>query len=108
MMPVTPVSTVIEIFYPGGFAHDYHWTAHALGMRHFAIWNDTCVSPGCAWWWSRIKPWTNAVSSVFRYHTHPNEPQVNYPEGFQGTEIPVYPPTVVKVIEDRIAGLHPL
>lgn len=45
MMPVTPVSTVIEIFYPGGFAHDYHWTAHALGMRHFAIWNDTCVSP---------------------------------------------------------------
>ena len=50
MMPVTPVSTVIEIFYPQGFAHDYHWTAHALGMRHFAIWNDTCVlsslSPG--------------------------------------------------------------
>ncbi|KAI0356337.1 hypothetical protein OH77DRAFT_1520390 [Trametes cingulata] len=83
MMPVTPVSTVIEIFYPQGFAHDYHWTAHALGMRHFAIWNDT-------------------------YHTHPNEPQVNYPEGFQGTEIPVYPPTVVKVIEERIAGLHPL
>ncbi|KAI0633648.1 hypothetical protein C8Q77DRAFT_1271579 [Trametes polyzona] len=83
MMPVTPVSTVIEIFYPQGFAHDYHWTAHALGMRHFAIWNDT-------------------------YHTHPNEPQVNYPEGFQGTEIPVYAPTVVKVIEERIAGLHPL
>ncbi|KAH9858516.1 hypothetical protein C2E23DRAFT_4452 [Lenzites betulinus] len=83
MMPVTPVSTVIEIFYPQGFAHDYHWTAHALGMRHFAIWNDT-------------------------YHTFPNEPQVNYPEGFQGTEIPVYPPTVVKVIEERIAGLHPL
>ncbi|KAI0768686.1 hypothetical protein BD413DRAFT_614201 [Trametes elegans] len=83
MMPVTPVSTVIEIFYPTGFAHDYHWTAHALGMRHFAIWNDT-------------------------YHTYPNEPQVNYPDGFQGTEIPVYPPTVVKVIEERIAGLHPL
>ena len=43
MMPVTPVSSVIEIFYPGGFAHDYHWTSQALGMRHFAIWNDTCV-----------------------------------------------------------------
>ena len=42
-MPVTPVSTVIEIFYPGGFAHDYEWTARARGMRHFAIWNDTCV-----------------------------------------------------------------
>ncbi|CDO72793.1 hypothetical protein BN946_scf184994.g46 [Trametes cinnabarina] len=83
MMPVTPVSTVIEIFYPQGFAQDYHWTAHALGMRHFAIWNDT-------------------------YHTLPNKPQVNYPEGFQGTEIPVYAPTVVQVIEERIAGLHPL
>ena len=43
MMPVSPVSTVIEIFYPQGFAHDYHWTAHALGMRHFAVWNDTFV-----------------------------------------------------------------
>ena len=43
MMPVSPVSTVIETFYPQGFAHDYHWTAHALGMRHFAVWNDTFV-----------------------------------------------------------------
>ncbi|RDX47978.1 hypothetical protein OH76DRAFT_1353103 [Lentinus brumalis] len=83
MMPVTPVSTVIEIFYPKGFAHDYHWTSMALGMRHFAIWNDT-------------------------YYTHPNEPGVDYPEGFQGTEIPVYAPTVVQVIEERIAGLHPV
>ncbi|OSD01278.1 hypothetical protein PYCCODRAFT_1426009 [Trametes coccinea BRFM310] len=83
MMPVTPVSTVIEIFYPQGFAQDYHWTAHALGMRHFAIWNDT-------------------------YRTLPNKPDVSYPDGFQGTEIPVYAPTVVQVIEERIAGLHPL
>ncbi|KAI8975904.1 hypothetical protein BD414DRAFT_423543 [Trametes punicea] len=83
MMPVTPVSTVIEIFYPQGFAHDYQWTTHALGMRHFAIWNDT-------------------------YRTMPNKPDVNYPEGFQGTEIPVHAPTVVRVIEERIAGLHPL
>lgn len=100
MMPVTPVSTVIEIFYPKGFAHDYHWTSMALGMRHFAIWNDTCV------------PHTfqgDVIESRFdRYYTHPNEPGVDYPEGFQGTEIPVYPPTVVKVIEERIAGLHPV
>lgn len=34
-------SSVIEIFYPDGFAHDYEWTARALGMRHFSIWNDT-------------------------------------------------------------------
>ena len=41
MMPVTPVSTVIEIFYPTGYANDYKWTAHVLGMKHFAVWNDT-------------------------------------------------------------------
>ena len=45
---------------------------------------------------------------IYRYHTHPNLPYVDYPEGFQGTEIPVYPPTVVQVIEERIAGLHPI
>ncbi|KAL6305818.1 hypothetical protein BKA93DRAFT_776889 [Sparassis latifolia] len=79
MMPVTPISAVIEIFYPTGFAHDYQWTTHALGMRHFAVWNDT-------------------------YHTVPDKPDPNYPEGFQGTQIPVYPPTITQIIEDRIAG----
>jgi len=82
MMPVTPVSAVIEIFYPTGFAHDYQWTTHALGMRHFAVWNDT-------------------------YRTVPNKPDPNYPEGFQGTQIPVYAPTVTQIIEDRVAGLLP-
>lgn len=42
-MPPTRASTVIEIFYPGGFAHDYQWTTRALGMSHFAVWNDTYV-----------------------------------------------------------------
>ncbi len=42
-MPPTRVSTVIEIFYPGGFAHDYHWTTRALGMSHVVVWNDTLV-----------------------------------------------------------------
>jgi hypothetical protein len=31
-------------------------------------------------------------------------PQVDYPEGFQGTEIPVFGPAVAKLIEDRVAG----
>lgn len=44
MMPVTPISLVVELFYPQGFAHDYEWTTQALGMRHVAIWNDTYVS----------------------------------------------------------------
>ncbi|KAI0683381.1 hypothetical protein BC835DRAFT_1423340 [Cytidiella melzeri] len=79
MMSPTPISTVIELFFPGGFAHDYEWTARALGHKHFAVWNDT-------------------------YHTHPTLPWVAYPEGFQGTQIPVYAPTVIDIIKDRIAG----
>ncbi|TCD67077.1 hypothetical protein EIP91_000590 [Steccherinum ochraceum] len=82
LLPPTPISTVIEIFYPGGFAHDYEWTTRALGMKHFAVRNDT---------WS----------------THPRAPWVAYPEGFQGTQIPVHAPTVIKIIEDRVAGKLP-
>ena len=40
-----------------------------------------------------------------RYFGEPNMPNVDYPEGFQGIEIPVYGPTVAKLIEDRVAGL---
>lgn len=41
MMPLTPLATVIEMFYPGGFARDYQWTSTALGMRHYGVQNDT-------------------------------------------------------------------
>ena len=43
-MRPTPRSTVIEFFYPGGFAHDYEYTTRALGMVHYGFWNDRCVS----------------------------------------------------------------
>ncbi|KAK0434263.1 uncharacterized protein EV420DRAFT_1623836 [Desarmillaria tabescens] len=49
----------------------------ALGMSHIAVWNDT-------------------------YYTHPNEPDIDYPEGFQGDYIPVHGPTVARIIEDRL------
>jgi hypothetical protein len=78
LMPRTNVSAVIEMFYPGGFAHDYEWTARALGMKHFGVWNDT-------------------------YFTE-KTPKVAYPQGFQGTSIPVYGPNVASIIEKRIAG----
>lgn len=71
--------TTIEIFFPGGFAHDYEWTTRAMGGKHFGVWNDT-------------------------YFTHPDTPFVAYPEGFQGTNIPVHGPTVAKIIEDRLDG----
>ncbi|KAK7035224.1 hypothetical protein VNI00_011991 [Paramarasmius palmivorus] len=82
-MKPTPVSAVIELFYPGGFAKDYKWTTRALGMRHFAVWNDTAL-------------------------TYPNQPQyADYSEGFQGNYIPVHGPTIAKVVEDRLEGRTP-
>ena len=42
-----------------------------------------------------------------RYHTHPNLPFVEYPEGFQGTQIPVYAPNIIHIIEERVAGRLP-
>ena len=38
------------------------------------------------------------------HHTYPNKPDVDYPEGFQGNEIPVYGPGIAQLIEDRVAG----
>ncbi|KAG8929799.1 hypothetical protein FRC01_003755 [Tulasnella sp. 417] len=81
-MPLTPVSTVIEFFFPGGFTKDYEWTTRALGMRHYGVWNDT-------------------------YFTHPKEPRNAFPEGFQGNQIPVHGPSIAKLIEDRVEGRLP-
>ncbi|KAF9477432.1 hypothetical protein BDN70DRAFT_110609 [Pholiota conissans] len=77
-MKPTRASTVIEMFYPGGFAHDYYWTSRALGMSHFAVWNDT-------------------------HRTYPDKPNVDYPKGFQENSIPAHGPTVAQLIEDRVA-----
>ncbi|KAJ7043848.1 hypothetical protein C8F04DRAFT_1070648 [Mycena alexandri] len=57
-------STVIEFFYPGGFAHDYEYTTRALGMTHYGFWD----------------------SDAF---TSPDIPLPAYPEGFQGNSIPL-------------------
>ena len=43
-MKPSPRSTVIEFFYPGGFAHDYEYTTRALGMVHYGFWGDRYVS----------------------------------------------------------------
>jgi|SRR6266404_1234577 len=98
MMPITPISTVIELFYPEGYAHDYEWTTRALGMKHFAVWNDTYV---CMSFCRRL--WLNWASST----TSPEWTWPNYPEGFQGEQIPVHGPYVAKLIEDRANGKLP-
>ena len=42
-MNPTPRSTVIEFFFPQGFAHDYEYTTRALGMMHFGVWDSRYV-----------------------------------------------------------------
>lgn len=43
-MKPNPRSTVMEFFYPQGFAHDYEYTARALGMMHYGFWNNECAT----------------------------------------------------------------
>lgn len=87
----------MEIFFPGGFAHDYQWTTRALGMAHIAVWNDTYVLFSVFSWF--------LIPAVYpSYHTYETKPKVDYPEGFQGNNIPVHGPSVAQIIEDRVAG----
>ena len=63
-MKPSPKATVIEFFFPGGFAEDYEFTSRALGIKHYGFWNGESF-------------------------TSPDLPAVAYPEGFQGNEIPI-------------------
>jgi len=81
-MPLTPITAVIEMFFPKGYARDYQWTANALNMKHFGIWNDS-------------------------YVTYPELPYAVYPEGFHDFHIPVHAPFVVSLIEDWVGGQIP-
>ena len=42
-MNPTPRSTIIEFFFPDGFAHDYEYTTRALGMTHYGFWDSQYV-----------------------------------------------------------------
>jgi len=106
MMPITPISTVMELFYPEGYAHDYEWTTRALGIKHFAVRNDRYVSSLyiCIW---AIQAIVVLIRSERSSTTYPEVTYPNYPEGFQGSQIPVYGPYVAKLIEDRADGYLP-
>lgn len=43
-MKPSPSATVLEFFYPQGWAFDYEFIARGLGIAHFGFWNDRCVS----------------------------------------------------------------
>ncbi|KAI0301587.1 hypothetical protein B0F90DRAFT_1718463 [Multifurca ochricompacta] len=77
-MKPTPRSTVMEFFYPGGFAHDYEYTTRALGMVHYGFWGNS-------------------------YFSGPDVPPVAYPQGFQGNEIPIDGEVVAKLVHERLS-----
>jgi len=76
-MKPTPRSTVIEFFFPDGFAHDYEYTTRALGMTHYGFWGS-------------------------HYFTSPRFPPRKYPDGFQGNEIPIDGVVVARLCLDRL------
>jgi len=77
-MKPTARSTVMEFFFPEGFAHDYEWTTRALGMVHYGFWGS-------------------------RAFTSPDIPPVNYPEGFQGNAIPIDGTLVARICHERLS-----
>ncbi|KAI0249221.1 hypothetical protein BJV78DRAFT_1284120 [Lactifluus subvellereus] len=77
-MKPTPRSTVMEFFYPGGFAHDYEYTTRALGMVHYGFWGNSYFSGG-------------------------ETPPMAYPEGFQGNEIPIDGELVASLVHRRLS-----
>ncbi|KAI0060492.1 hypothetical protein BV25DRAFT_1992823 [Artomyces pyxidatus] len=76
-MKPSPRSTVMEFFFPGGFAHDYEYTTRALGMVHYGFWGNAAF-------------------------TRPDVPPVSYPEGFQGNSIPIDGRVVARLCHQRI------
>lgn len=94
-MKPTPRSTVMEFFYPGGFAHDYEYTARALGMVHYGFWGSEYVV-------------LFLLSELFfltgsRHFTSPDVPNPAYPDGFQGTRIPIDGEAVARLCVHRLS-----
>ena len=97
-MQPTPRSTVMEFFFPGGFAHDYEYTTRALGMVHYGFWGDRYCFSSCHW---SILVLIHAT--LCRTFTRPDVPEVAYPPGFQGNEIPIDGELVARVCIERLS-----
>ncbi|KAK7056614.1 hypothetical protein VNI00_002331 [Paramarasmius palmivorus] len=77
-MNPTPRSTVMEFFFPQGFAYDYEFTARAMGIKHYGFWGST-------------------------YFTSPSSPVPKYVEGFQGNAIPIDGAAVAELCHYRLS-----
>jgi hypothetical protein len=79
-LPATKRSTIVEIFYPGGWARDFYTIATALGHHHLGV----------------------AGTEIIRAQEYPLTMVV--PEGFHGNAIPADAATVMKCV----APTHPV
>jgi hypothetical protein len=90
-------STVMEFFYPEGFAQDYEFTTRALGMVHYGFWNDKCAVSYLLVDYLMIHKYC-----LCRTFTSPSLPTVAYPPGFQGNDIPIDGVAVARLCVDRL------
>lgn len=96
-MKPTPRSTVMEFFYPGGFAHDYEYTTRALGMVHYGFWGDRLGFVHLD------VEFPTHILAAHSYFTGGEVPPVAYPEGFQGNQIPIDGELVAKLVHRRLS-----
>jgi len=82
-MPPSPRSTVVEIFFPETYLHDYSMLSRNMGHKHYAVWNDTTITFGENEWFDGQKG--------------------GKPEDFHGKSIPVDGETVAHVVRERLA-----
>ncbi|KDR72741.1 hypothetical protein GALMADRAFT_73703 [Galerina marginata CBS 339.88] len=80
-MPQSPKATLLEIVWPKAYVFDHEIIARNLGHKHYAVWNDTEVT----------YPEGNYYKGIY------------YGDEFNSNAIPVYGPTVVKIIKDRLS-----
>ncbi|KAJ3503527.1 hypothetical protein NLJ89_g8389 [Agrocybe chaxingu] len=81
-MPATSRSTVIEIFFPQTYRHDYSMLSRNMEHAHYAVWNDTTLTYPKGQWFKGINDGRR--------------------EDFHGNNIPVHGPTVARVIRERL------
>ncbi|KAK1225030.1 hypothetical protein PQX77_012029 [Marasmius sp. AFHP31] len=81
-MRPSATSTVVELLVPGGYTYDFELLARNMGHKHYAVWNDTCVT----------------------YPKGTTHKGIKYPPGFHGSQIPVWPETVANIIRQRLSG----
>ncbi|KAF5324356.1 hypothetical protein D9619_011337 [Psilocybe cf. subviscida] len=84
-MPSSPKSTIIEIFLPERYLHDYVMLARNMGHKHYAIWNDTALTYPEGEWFNGV---AGGDAKEFNgFHT-----------------LPVDGPTVAKIVREQLTG----